>query len=281
MIWILFYLLLVIALILAALLLPRVRFIGEFSPEQSLFKVSHPLIAWKMDLRLKSSTFSVLFLRFHPGNRRKKSGDVCSDTGQKQEPDKKQNQRSSTIEPKETDRDEQSRERASGREPPVRRKKAAAEPKLKQIRERFKTFKTRYYSWLRSWIWQERELITLIAKKAVTFMVRLVKSLRIDLLKADITVATPDPMLTGILFGITGPLTALHKPPRRIISIQADFDRSQPEFDLYCSVSVSPLLALFEMLRLIFVLPWVAIIKVYLRQRKEKKAVAEPLPDNP
>jgi len=102
-------------------------------------------------------------------------------------------------------------------------------------------------------------------------LVRLIKTPHLDRLKAEIDVATPDPALTGVLYGAVYQLRALHSPPGRVIIVRSDFESDRPEIDLSCRLSISPVVVIFESFYIIIRLPWLRIYKVYREIRKRRK----------
>ncbi len=122
-------------------------------------------------------------------------------------------------------------------------------------------------------IWLERDLVIKLAAWLVDLSKRAIRSTRMDRLKADLNIATPDPALTGVLFGITQPLTAFHNPPRREIRIGADFESASPRLDLFFSFSASPIIMIFEAAILLCKLPWKRLLQFYRRERKRRKRV--------
>jgi len=119
-------------------------------------------------------------------------------------------------------------------------------------------------------VWRERELVLILVRRLLTLLRKLVLDMKVVYLKARLDIATPDPMLTGVLFGAMQPLLMLNSPPGRVFSLDAAFDRDLPRFDLSCAVSTRPICVLVILAGWLPRLPWRRMVKVGWRLRHKR-----------
>ncbi|MDP8238763.1 MAG: hypothetical protein P9X24_06720 [Candidatus Hatepunaea meridiana] len=248
----LIYSLLIIGFILAGVLLPRIRFIGEIGSERTLFEVSSFWFGFKLDIRAKTYRYRIFFISFSQKDKIEESKDTVTPEAPPHispDIDKKP-----IIEKKEGTREKPKKYKR----PKIRRKPKVKKPKVKEKKAS---------KFTKELFWQERELIITVVKRLVSGLLRLFKTPRLDRVRIALDVATPDPMMTGLIYGILLQLTALNNPPRRVINIRSDFNAIIPSGDLYIVFSISLAVVLFESFYLIIRLPWWRILKVYLKYR--------------
>jgi hypothetical protein len=118
------------------------------------------------------------------------------------------------------------------------------------------------------------ELLRRLLRAAVKLVIRIYRALRIDYFRAIITVATGDPMLTGVLFGALTPLLMLNRLPRTEITLNSDFLETTPAADLSASVSARPLRLLWLLLMTALTLPWLKLIRVFRSSGHRESALA-------
>ena len=257
---------------LAGLLLPRVRISGDVGLGYTRLRVSNPWFLVKMDLRRKVYVAKVLFIRVYPLKKSKKKRDT--DTPESITPTEKEppHEDLGPSEPIEETPYEEAEVIAEPSKKPRKHIPRRFRIKFgKYIKRRRKRDKTDADGIPKEFIWRERALILMIVRRLVSSLVRLIKMPRFDRLKAEIDIATPDPALTGILFGAVYQLRAIHNPPRRVIMVRSDFENDRPEFDLSCRLSISPIMVIYESFYIIIRLPWLRIYKVYREIRKQRK----------
>ena len=120
-------------------------------------------------------------------------------------------------------------------------------------------------------IWQERDLIIRAVYFVVNIVKRMIKATRCEQLTAHLVVATPDPMMTGVVFGALAPLSALSRLPQRKLTFQIDFQSDYPRGDLLFVFSLRPIVPMYIMLSEMIRLPWVRIVRIawkYWRSRR-------------
>lgn len=118
------------------------------------------------------------------------------------------------------------------------------------------------------------ELLRRLLRAAVKLVIRIYRALRVDYFRANITVATGDPMLTGIVFGALTPLLMLNRLPRTEITLNSDFLETTPATDLSASVSARPLRLLWLLLMTAPTLPWLKLIRVFRSSGHRESALA-------
>jgi len=230
-------------------LLPRIRLSGDLGPGRFLTKLHCPLLGLKLDIRQKIMILRILFFRFPLKKKLTDDKKIDLDESHAEDiPDTEENGEASEPIP----------ETAEAR--PDRRYKRKPEKVKETGKMNLKD------------IWNERDLVIKLAAWLVDLSKRAIRFTMMDRLKVDLNIATPDPALTGVLFGITQPLTAFHNPPQREIRIGADFESASPRFALFFSFSVSPIVVIFEAAILLCKLPWKRLLQFYRRARKRRKS---------
>ena len=285
-----------VALILGGLLIPRLRFIGDLGPDKLLFIVRNPWFRFIMNLSDKSYNFSILFMKLYDKSQSKMEAPEPS--GETSAPKHDYHPEMETVPEMMTpplipplrgrggemsENNEKDRELEAGAEiadsmksepPPVSEKY-----KKQRIKRQFRKFKFRSGGRTKTeekkifagFFWQEKELIITLARRIIENILRTFRIPRLDRLNADLLIATPDPALTGILYGIAWQTKALHHPPKRIINIRSDFDLQNPSAEIAFSFSIVPLVLMVETAYMMVRLPWWRIYKSYRRLRKLRK----------
>jgi hypothetical protein len=264
-----------VILLLAGLLLPRVRFSGDFAPGIARFSVSNIWFSLAGDFRNGDFTFRLFFFTLYPRRWKDKPAAEPAEAGATTE----------KSQPPEDllERDEPVAEKVVEEEPAIETWKTKGERKWKvhfgrtdkrKPADREKPAEQKLPPGI---FWQERALVLTVLQRMVNSLIRLLKTPRLDRLQLEVDVATPDPALTGIVFGVVYQLRALHSPPRRVIVIRSDFNEIKPRGSLFCRVSIRPVRVLFELLYLILRQPLWRMLKVYLRARRQMKRMAAPV----
>jgi len=256
-------------------LLPRVRFAGEFGHGRTQILIGNIWFLSKIDLRRQDFTLRILFIKIH--SKKKQKRPLRSELRVSTHPDKSKAppRVPKYSEPLDMPPGEESEDTVKPSAGP--RGKGFRKPHVrfgrhgKRDRKKEKNGSGKIPGAL---LWRERALIITVVRRLINSLARLMKHPRFDRLRAEIDIATPDPSLTGILYGAARQLTAFHKPPRRVIIVRFDFDEDTPGLDVSCRLSVSPVVVVFESLYMIVRMPWLRILKVYLDLRKQRKQVA-------
>ena len=112
-----------------------------------------------------------------------------------------------------------------------------------------------------------RDLAILLLKRLLQLVKRLLGSIQTDYLRVNLTVATPDPMWTGIVFGLVQPVMIWNEPPKREFNLLISFERETPVIEAEWSFSSRPIVVIWILLTWGMKLPWRHI----LRERRKKK----------
>jgi hypothetical protein len=110
-------------------------------------------------------------------------------------------------------------------------------------------------------------LLVALAKRLLTLNRRLLKSIRADYIHVELTIATPDPLWTGVLFGVLQPVAVFDNPPTRTFQVGADFEHESPQASAEWSFSTRPFRCLWVVGVWLISLPWGKLYRIY-RQRK-------------
>jgi len=114
------------------------------------------------------------------------------------------------------------------------------------------------------------ELSLTLIRRFLRLLRRLLRSIHADYLRASLIVASPDPMITGVLFGALQPIHLFNSPPRREFNLAVDFERDAPEASAEWSFSARPIQWVWILLTWGLSLPWLEI----WRQRRRRAGVA-------
>ncbi|MDP8228178.1 MAG: hypothetical protein P9M15_01850 [Candidatus Electryoneaceae bacterium] len=239
-------------IVLAALLLPRVRFLGEYNSITTVVEIRSLLFRAKFDRKRKLLTGHFLF--FLRWKRKILQPTESSEQSPADDP--------FPIEEEPETSEPEIQEPAE--KPPKTGRKWKAHRKHRTKR------KSSSVKGMMTLLWQERTLFQDLIKFVVSSAKRFISALQIEYLSLEMLVATPDPMTTGILFGALVPLTALNRPPRRTLNFQIDFQQDYPSFDISCVISIRPTRLIYIAVAELLHLPWRRMWKTYRKIRTGK-----------
>jgi hypothetical protein len=100
---------------------------------------------------------------------------------------------------------------------------------------------------------------------------KVVRSLRIRIHQLDVTIATSDPAMTGILFGSACAVVATVSASKRI-HVTADFTRNSPEFAYRIEFSFIPWVLMFHTFLVTIHLPLRKIVRVLREVQRNMRA---------
>jgi len=122
-------------------------------------------------------------------------------------------------------------------------------------------------------LWQEKEVMLKTAKIAFSSAVDLLKKSKIQRFFLDARVGTPDPALTGALYGgissISYPLETFLS--RSSINVYPDFETDSFKGNAEISLKTGLLDILWIILRAFFLLPKMAIIRLIRKLKKSRR----------
>ena len=116
---------------------------------------------------------------------------------------------------------------------------------------------------LRDW-----SLIGTILRRGLRGVKRLFKAFRLERWQSHLTIATPDPMITAMVYGSLTPLLALNAMPKTCLTIQPDFTAAKPQLYFDGAFSFRPLTLIWVLAATMIGMPWIRIIKSYREQRR-------------
>jgi len=122
-------------------------------------------------------------------------------------------------------------------------------------------------------LWQEKEVMLKAARIAFSSVIDLLKKSKVQRLFLDARIGTPDPALTGVLYGgissICFPMRAFL--PRSFINVYPDFQTESLGGKAEIDVRTRVRDILWIVLRAFFFLPKVALIKVTRKLKKSRR----------
>lgn len=119
-------------------------------------------------------------------------------------------------------------------------------------------------------LWKERDLVEICIEAGLRFLWNVLKSIRWDKLLLELHVSTPDPALTGLLYGelCAVKYSTQHAFPQAQIDVRADFTRELPRAEGESILSIRPLNVLVPLSKLLFALPKIRMIKLLIRKKR-------------
>jgi hypothetical protein len=120
-------------------------------------------------------------------------------------------------------------------------------------------------------LWKEKDLLTQVFFIFFLFLKDILRSIRVNRFWVDADIATPDPALTGVIYG---GLYALSYPtnfvsPHIRIKIRPDFENDIPRGKGEVAFTTRLINTIGAILRMFFALPKIRIIKIFLKRKKE------------
>lgn len=119
-------------------------------------------------------------------------------------------------------------------------------------------------------LWLKKELALRVIWVALRFVLDLLRAIRWDKLSLEVDVATPDPALTGILFGQL--CAAKHSAnslfPSAQIEVQPDFVNQLPRGSGETVLSVRPVNVVVSASKTFFALPKIQIVKALIELKR-------------
>jgi hypothetical protein len=119
-------------------------------------------------------------------------------------------------------------------------------------------------------LWAERSLVSRLVRVSVRLLWDLLKAVRWDELMLEVDLATPDPALTGLLYGELYAVkysTACVFPQARIL-VRPDFVGELPQVKAESTFSMKPARTVLPVLRAFFSVPKIRIIKLLMRRKR-------------
>lgn len=144
-----------------------------------------------------------------------------------------------------------------------KRKEKEEVKKAKKIKKKGRGFEI-------SDLWKEKDLISRVLVVLFRFLKDMLKRIRLNRFFVEAEVATPDPALTGVIYG---GLCALSVPTNLIspdirIKVQPDFENEVPRGRAEVAFSTRLIDAAGTVLKMFFALPKIRIIKTLIKKKR-------------
>ena len=119
-------------------------------------------------------------------------------------------------------------------------------------------------------VWSRKELVLRVIRVAFRFLVEILRTIRWDKLRLEVDVATPDPALTGILFGqlCAVKYSANHFFPGARIEVRHDFVNQLPRGNAETVFSVRPANVVVSASKMFLALPKIQIVKALIELKR-------------
>jgi len=119
-------------------------------------------------------------------------------------------------------------------------------------------------------LWIKKELVMRVIRIAFRFILDLLRAIRWDELSLELDLATPDPALTGILYGqlCAVKYSANHFFPSARIEVQPDFVNQLPRGSAETVFSVRPVHLVVSASKMFFALPKIQIVKALIEVKR-------------
>jgi len=122
-------------------------------------------------------------------------------------------------------------------------------------------------------LWQEKDVMAKTAKIALSSVSDLLRKSKLEKLLLDARIATPDPALTGVMYGgissISFPLQTFVR--NASIKVYPDFETDLPKAKGEISVKTKLLDIFWILIRTLFLLPKIAIIRLIRKLKKSRR----------
>jgi hypothetical protein len=119
-------------------------------------------------------------------------------------------------------------------------------------------------------LWIKKELVVQVIRIAFRFILDLLRAIRWDELSLEVDVATPDPALTGALYGQLCALkhSAHYLLPNARVRVQPDFVNQLPRGSAETAFSVRPVNVVVSASKMFFALPKIQIMKALIQIKR-------------
>ena len=146
----------------------------------------------------------------------------------------------------------------------IPRKEAKERPKEEEKKKKKKTgFKALD-------LWKERDLVQICIQASLRFLWKVLRSIRWEKLLLELDVSTPDPALTGLLYGelCAVKYSTQYAFPQAQLDVRADFTREVPRAEAESILSIRPLNVVVPLSKLFLALPKIRIIKLLITKKR-------------
>ena len=119
-------------------------------------------------------------------------------------------------------------------------------------------------------LWKEKDLLSRVLRIFLRFLKDMLKSINLDKAFLDVDIATPDPALTGTIYGGLYPVCASVNSisPKLSLDVRPDFINEIPRTRAEAALSTRLINTLGATLRMFFALPKIRIIRTFLKIKR-------------
>jgi len=119
-------------------------------------------------------------------------------------------------------------------------------------------------------LWEEKELLLKLTKVAVRFLGDILRAIRWDTLFLEVEVSTPDPALTGILYGqlCAVKYSTEYSFPKACIEVKPSFVNQLPKGSAESAFSIRPLNLFASFSRMFLNVPKIRLVKTFILKKR-------------
>ncbi len=119
-------------------------------------------------------------------------------------------------------------------------------------------------------LWEERDLLQRVAKIALRFLRDILRAIRWDRFFLELQVSTPDPALTGVLYGelLAVKYSTEYSLPNARIKVEPDFVNQSPSGSAESVFSIRPVTLIAAVSKMFFAVPKIRIVTTFIFKRR-------------
>jgi hypothetical protein len=149
----------------------------------------------------------------------------------------------------------------------LKKKDEVEEKRKKEVKPKGEKKKSRFNL---QFLWEEKELLLQVIKVVLNSLWNILKGIRWNRLYTELEVATPDPVLTGVLYGQLCAVkysTEQFFPKARIL-VKPDFINQLPRGCAESEFSIKPLSVVISLSKMLFTMPKIRILKAFVLKKR-------------
>jgi hypothetical protein len=149
----------------------------------------------------------------------------------------------------------------------LKKKDEVEEKRKKEVKPKGEKKKSRFNL---QFLWEEKELLLQVIKVVLNSLWNILKGIRWNRLYTELEVATPDPALTGVLYGQLCAVkysTERFFPKARIL-VKPDFINQLPRGCAESEFSIRPLSVVISLSKMFFTIPKIRIVKAFVLKKR-------------
>jgi hypothetical protein len=149
----------------------------------------------------------------------------------------------------------------------LKKKDEVEEKRKKEVKPKGEKKKSRFNL---QFLWEEKELLLRVIKVVLNSLWKILQGIRWNRLHTELEVATPDPALTGVLYGQLCAVkysTEQFFPKARIL-VKPDFTSQLPRGSAESEFSIRPLRVVISLSKMLFTMPKIRIVKAFVLKKR-------------